>query len=634
MHNFRRILCLYLTVAVILGAAVVSFDAKGFALFGISDEALVQDAQEVNTSEEQIQISETVAYVNVTESEAQTGSDEQISPESLTEAFVIEETSEEKTEAFAESVTEEISSIDTVIPETEIKYHDSYTPGSSAEKVSPLYFLSETVDSLTSVDSINTYTFSVTKRAVFRYSVTHDAPQTVEGWTFSLYCEYYINGDGGEKAYRLIDILNTSSLTVDSSPELGLAPGEYRLVVTKGQAYDSKQYKIEATLKETSEYEVECNDNIYRYTEIYSDVTVNGSASYLPDRQDEDYFLFRMYNDGFIDIKFQHPTVKDKVSVCWQVLFFAEDGTVIYSVNSLFTDDSNSSGKIGLVKGNYYVLVRNRVYTDITYSLTLSRTDNTDYENEKNDSFETSDDIAFGSPVTGTIASQINGLDRDYFKFTVEKNGYCTIDFSHEPISDSDDKNGWNIVLLNESSEVLYKGISAWADDVTVSSPIGLEKGTYYILIDSENLYLNSEKYYLTVDFTAVSDWETESNNSFEKADKLYENTPVWGLLADRETDYDFDYYVIEITENTDITVSFSHEVLSYSKEIFNFTLYDYNKKAVKNESGDSVIKSCSDNATVSSVYKGLVPGKYYVKVSAGIFFDSIKYSLSYAKGE
>ncbi len=655
MRNFRRIICLYLTAAVILSAVIMGFGAENVALFNSaesvelpsdslaesvlpSDSVSSDGAENTNTSElytEKEEITEITA--------PETTVPEITVPETAVPETTVPETTVQETTIPGTTAPEASDEADEMITFEKIlsaqpKLHNAYSPDNKNEKLTPLAFLSETVDSLAAADSINVYTFTVPKRAMFRYKFTHDVPQGAAGWEISLYCEYFLNGDGGAKDYRLVNTLKTTVLTVDSSPELGLAPGEYRLVVKKGNAFDGSTYKIEPELKETADYETECNDNIYRYTEIYSGVPVKGSASYFPDRQDDDYFLLRMYEDGFVDLKFEHATVKDKVSVCWQVLLFSEDGTCVFSVNSLFTDEINKSGKIGLSRGNYYVLIRNRVYADMTYTLTLSRTDNTDYENEKNDSPEAANLIGVGSTVTGTVASQINGIDRDYFRFNLVTNGFVVIDFAHEPIADSNDRNGWNIVLLDENKNVIYKGISAWADDVTVSASIGLGKGTYYVRIDSENLHLNSDKYYLTVNFTEDAARETEYNNTFDTADAVTEHIPVVGVICENKTDYDTDYYVIDIAEKTDVKIEFFHEKAAGHKEIFNFTFYDSKKNAVKpyseNGSGSTVIKSFSDNEKIEAVYKSLEPGKYYVKVTSGIFFADVEYSLSFTKGE
>ncbi len=531
--------------------------------------------------------------------------------------------------------TEDIITFEEILEVSPVPYESNYSPVKEKEKVSELSFLGATEDSLSSADIENVYTFSVTKRSVFSYKFSHPAPEGMEGWEVSLYGEYSVNGDGKEKAFRLLNTVKTTTQKQDISPETGLAPGEYRLVVKKGSAFSGKTYEIEAKLKETTEYETECNDNIYRYNEIYSGVPVKGSASCFPDRQDEDHYMFSMYEDGFIDLKFEHSAVKDKTSVCWQILLFSEDGICLFSANSLFSDTVNKSGKLGLTRGNYYILIRNRVYTNITYKLSVSRTDNKDYETEKNDTKETANAIGTGSTVSGSVASQISGIDRDYFKFTLDKNGWCVIDFAHEPIEDSDNKNGWNITLIDEEGNILYKGLSAWADDVTASSLIGLAKGSYYIKIDSENLNLNSEKYYITVNFSEDASSETEFNNTFNTSDVINLQVPVSGFIAEQGTDYDTDFYIFEITEKDDINIEFAHEKLPGSRDIFNFTLYNFKRQKIKAaDSGQTTIKSLSDSEKTVVSYKDLPAGKYYIKVTPGIFYSDIKYTLTFSKGE
>lgn len=508
---------------------------------------------------------------------------------------------------------------------------NSYLSEGANENIYDLYFFSENKGSLDSAFTVNTYVFTLENRCMFRYFVTHDTLGALEGWKVSLYEEYYVNGDGGEKDYRLINTLLTDSGTEkDKSVELGLMPGAYRLVVTAGKSYTAESYILDVETKDGTGYEIECNDNIYRYTEIYSSVPLKGSASYFNDRQDEDWYLFRVFEDGFSEIRFAHPTIKDKVTVCWQVILYSESGNVLYSVNSLFTDESNKSGGLGLSAGNYYILVRNRVYTDITYTLSVTRTDDVGFENESNDTFSAANGLALNSTITGSVTEKNNVIDRDYFVFEVNTPGCAVIEFSHNPISDSKDKDGWNFILTDNSGRVLFKGISAWADDVKASPVIGLDKGIYYIRVDSENHYHSSEVYYLTVNFTESELWESEYNSTQDYADAMKPDIPINGVLAEMGTDFDYDWYSFELKEAADINILFSHEVLGYSKNIFVFTLYDYEGQEVATVDGKTLIECASDIETVTAEFNGLLAGKYYIKVTSGLFYDNISYSLKY----
>lgn len=650
MYKLRGIIGFYLTVAVLLTVALMPFEKNlvPVEIFSdIEDSTVCEEeslaflesdeptaVESVNIGGEDSSFTDTVLYEESTfvNQNGDFAEDEKVS-ENIAESVTAEHISEsEITEAVEKDLSEEAVSEDIVLTGTMMKpLHNSYAPANK-ENVYQLYFYSENTGALASADSVNVYTFSLESRSVFQYVFSHKEIIGTAGWNISLYGEYYLNGTDGETGYRLLNTLITEpSATKQSSVKLGLLSGNYRLVVSKGVAYTPDSYSIDVISDEGSEFEIECNDNIYRYTSLYSSVPVMGSASYFTDRQDEDWYMFRQYEDGFAQLKFEHPAVNDKTTVCWQIILYSENGTALYSVNSLFTDEIVRSGAIGLPKGNYYVLVRNRVYTDITYTLTLSRADDVSYEIEKNDTKETATAISVNSTVTGSVAQRLSGIDRDYFKFTLDDKGIVMLEFAHQ--ASAEDKNGWNFVLTDETGMILYKGISAWSDDVTASSHIGLPKGTYYVLVDSDNLYLNSSDYYLTVSFMESDEWETEPNNSFELADVINRNVTVTGLIADCGT-ADYDYYSFTLDGQSDISVIFEHELLQEDKNIFTFTLYDgeFNPIAatVGEDSGLKSVNVSSADERVQADFSALSAGTYYVKVSSGIYYNSIMYYLYY----
>lgn len=659
MQKLKGLICFYLTAVLMLLLALSPFASENAIKNAvlISDKEAYAEKPSLSDTAYEVPDTETAVYNSVLPAENNTSEEESLTNEPLssdTSEAAEENAPSEKTEepetqnsSFNEASREEAASSGTVSPDLHNNDNQSgkdfsvlsadtdasYTPGKPGETVSGLNFFTDTVGFLEAADSINVYEFTLDARSVFSFTVFHDQFQDASGWKVNLYAEYLVNGDGNETAYRLINSLSTTTASSDSSPELGLMPGYYRLVVTKGQGYTGSAFRIRISLDETYTYETECNDNIFRYTEIYGDSPIKGSASKYPDRQDEDWYMLRMYEDGYIELSFSHPAVKDKLTVCWQILFYSEDMTEMFSVNSTFDKNLFESGRIGLEKGNYYIAVKNRVYTDMTYTLGIERTTVSDHENERNDTMLTANTIAPGDTMLGIISEQISGIDVDYYKFTLSESSVISIEFSHNPIEDDNDRLGWNFRLYDENNNLLYCGISAWIDDVSVSSPLGLGKGTYYIRIDSEGLYHSTEKYYLSVIAAEETDWETESNDSFGSADKLSENKALTGLLADKNTDYDFDCYTFEIKSAKDVNILFSHEKRTDSKEIFVFTLYDENEKAVNTAYGGKTVSRISIKADTENTevkYTALPAGKYYIRVATGIFFDQIEYSLTY----
>lgn len=628
MYKLRGFIGFYLTVAVLITAALMPF---GNAFIPVS--LFTQNVSDSGNPDADF----------YTEAEKPEISEE------VTDSLHINESTYLKEEFFEE--TEEASSektdVNIDLPEAERTFDNliisenkepaMHNGQGLKENIYPLYFFSENTGALSSAYDANVYTFSLDKRSCFYYTVSHKEIIGTAGWNVSLYGEYYLNGTDGETAYRLINtLLTTPSATKEQSVKLGLIPGNYRLVVTKGSAFTGDNYRIDVFTEEGSDYEIECNDNIYRYTSLFSSVPIKGSASYFTDRQDEDWYMFRQYEDGFAELKFEHPAVKDKTTVCWQIILFSENGTVLYSVNSLFTDNVQRSGAVGLKKGNYYVLVRNRVYTDMTYMLTLTRSDDVSYENEKNDTVGTANEIALNSTVTGSVAHMLNGIDRDYFTFTVDSPGAVMLEFSHP--ATEDDKDGWNISLFDKNGMLLYREISKWSDDISSSSEIGLDTGIYYILIDSDNLYLNSAEYYLTVTFFPGEDYETEPNNSFETADSLTADVPVTGIISDCITDYDYDYYMFTIEKDMEVSVILDHEVLAGNKEIFSFSVYNSEfapvAATVGGEDGFTDVGVPANSERVQADFKILPAGTYYIKVSSGLFYEQVSYYLFFTMKE
>ena len=631
--SVKRILSLiftYFTVAVLLTVAVAPFwDNNDIELLKNDAEAVASDgsAEVLSPSgdEEYSEGAKTESRIEEIKTEQPAVSEDVT--EAVTEA--VTEVSggaytEENTEK-SDSSSQEEGSFVLNLPESL-----TYVPGGKNENVTGLNFFTDTYGMLETSDSINVYTFTLDSSGAFRYTFNHPSTNDGSGWKIGLYQEYLVNGSGEKTALRLINELVTASDSSDSSPEIGLIKGNYRLVVTANGRHSEEVYRISVSHSAGVKYETECNDNVMRYNEIYAGVPIRGSASRFPDKQDADWYMFRMYSDGYVELDFSHPEVKDQLSVCWQVIFYSEDMTEIFSVNSTFTDKEFSSGRIGLHAGNYYIAVINRVYTDITYTLTLSRTGIEGFENERNDTFETADKMYENSTVTGSVSSQINGLDRDYFTFSLSEKGILILEFAHNPISDAEDKQGWNFRLTDKNGKVIYAGISAWADDVSASTAIGLPKGTYYVIIDSEGLYHSAERYYLSTVFTPAKDIETELNDSADTADKLSEGISLSAVLSDRGSDYDYDWYTFTLSKSSDISIDFSHEVLSYSREIFTFTLYDENMNVIKNTDGKTASGVLSDKDTVTAEFSSLPEGKYYVKVSTGIFFDTIGYFVKY----
>lgn len=504
-------------------------------------------------------------------------------------------------------------------------------------------FKSPKKDFLASKDQLKTYEFTVTERGVISYSLAHPASFDLSSWKVRLYAEYFVNGSDGEVAYRLINTLQTDSgKELDTSVNIGVMPGKYRLVVSSGEIYNASDYELNCTFDERTDYETEYNDTLSRYTEIYSGIPVYGTSYYSTETTDVDCFMFRVDYPSFVNISFEHPK-KDLVSVCWKLILTDVNGNEIFTKSSLFSQEKIESGNIGLAPGAYFISVVTHVYYDEEYTLTLNKTASEAFESEINDIKALADEISFSSQISGSCSDRSAAVDKDWYTFTLSSDGYVSLNFSHIVTDTKNTYDAWRISLYNEKNELLYSKKSAINTESVKSPSLGLAKGKYYVLIDNEGMRSSAETYTIEASFVKSAKWETEPNNSVSAADTLTCGVAVNGTMVEIGTDYDTDYFRITLDKKQDISLSLSHSKKTGSKEVFVYTLYDKNMKPVapQDKNGkyfynvfDEIIYQVSNTLETEKTvvyYNSLPAGTYYVKVTSGIYYSNMKYSLTYS---
>ncbi len=497
-------------------------------------------------------------------------------------------------------------------------------------------------DFLASKTQVKTYEFTVSKRGVISYSMSHPASFDLSGWNVRLYYEYYVNGVDGKKAYRLINTLQTDSgKEVDTSVNIGVMPGNYRLVVSAGEIYNASTYELSCTFEARTDYEVEYNDTLSRYTEIFSGLPVHGTAYNSTGAADVDCFMFRVDYPSYVNISFEHPK-KDLVSVCWRLILTDADGNEIFAKSSLFSQEKIESGSIGLAPGAYFISVATHVYYDVEYTLTFNKTASEAFESEINDTAATADKITFSSAVSGSCSDRSTNVDKDWYTFTLSADGYVNLKFTHTVSDKENTYDTWRISLYNEKKNLLYRKNIPMNSESLKSPSLGLAKGKYYILIDNEDMRSSLETYTLEASFVKSSRWEKEPNNSLNFANKLTAASAVNGTMVEIATDYDTDYFKLTLDKKQNISLSLSHSKKTGSKEVFVFTLYDKDMKPVApcdkngeyyfNAFGEIIYKVSNtlDAAETLVYYNSLPAGTYYVKVTSGIYYSNMKYSLTY----
>lgn len=493
---------------------------------------------------------------------------------------------------------------------------------------------------LSSSTLADVYNFTVNQRGTVTLTFKNTKSADLSSWYIRFYNEYFLNGIDGETSYRLLNVVQANSSDEETvSVEIGVMPGNYRVVITSGDIFSAATYKISAQFNPRTDFEVEYNDTPTRYTEIYADVPMIGTASYFTDTTDADYYMLRVYYPSYIDISFEHPA-SDLVSVCWRVNLIDINGNELYAESSIFSQEKIQSGQIGLDEGIYFISVVNHVYSDEQYTLTVTKDSSLNFETEPNDTKNEADEIDFSTPIYGATSNRIGKTDKDWFKVTLEADGYINLDFRHTVTDSENSYNTWKISLYTAEQKLVYcKNIQFNAESV-VSPAIGLAKGTYYILVDNSDMYAVNDTYCVEVSYVENAYWEKEYNNTYETATPLSKGSAINATLIENGTDYDADFYKITLSETQDIFINLSHKVSSSNKECFVFTLYDENMKPVApcDENGKyyysslgELIYSVSntlDKAQTKAYYNSLKAGNYYVKVSVGLYYSNIVYNL------
>ena len=548
-----------------------------------------------------------------------------------------------ETKAQVESLTED--TVPSAVSSVRNATTGTIPPIKTIDTFVPMEFAQDYTAMLTSVDERHIYTFTVTERGFLQYSVKHAELQNFMGWEITLYREHYLNGVDGEIGYMPMNLLKTTALnTTESSPTVGVMPGDYRIVVKATSGISAEEYTLNASFTAAMNHEIECNDTKAAYTELYPGIPMVGSASCYTDKQDDDWYLLRVQKDGKATITFTHEK-SDNVSVAWRVVLYDENGTELYSENSGMNTETVYSGEIGLTKGIYFISVLCRVRCDADYTLSVSTAADDRFERENNDSMATANTLALGGTVNGCITSKAGKLDRDFYRFEMPVRGNFSMVFSHAPANAADtqkkddDKNGWNVRLLSASGQLIYSMISTW-NSATVKMPVmGLEAGVYYVEINSEDLYRNTLTYTLIAGNTESASFEMEPNNTPETATPIAQGVPVTGAIIDA-TDPDDDYYSFSVAAYSRITAVLKHESNGTERDIFSFSVWNAagekmpvysGREPMTDVNGNNVyyVKSLGNQTSVTAYFE-LPAGTYYFKLTSGRFFDEINYSIEY----
>ncbi|MCD7774864.1 MAG: hypothetical protein LUH40_04705 [Clostridiales bacterium] len=580
--------------------------------------------------------SQTVSTAEISAEAADGGSenDDDISADALSVDASSDENSVSDAQIDAGNTSaEDLPDADDILPDsthggTEINEDPASESEREGTSVIPIEVNTIIRDILPSESSINTYTFTLTERGALAYAFTHvTSTGDTCSWEITLFEEYSPDGTGNTVAYREINSITYSAVGEEvSSPVTGLLPGNYRISVECYSGYTSEKFDFAVGFSASEAYETEYNNSQSRYTYLPLNKTLTGSASsYRDGSADADWYMFEITEEGYAAVYFTHGAdTSDNVSsssVAWRIVVTDVEGNEYYYTSSSMEAESLNSGVMGLTEGYYFITVYSHVVSGVSYDISVAFSEDAQIERELNDTPETATPIEVNTQMIGSLTERYEKSDTDYYSFTIESDGFIVLQFLHEALSESND--GWNIQVITESGDTIYSTISDWSQGTLQSPYIGIAAGTYYIKVDSDNIYRNSMVYRLILLTTGDDTWETEPNDTPETADTLEFNETVYGAMIDLGVDFDKDYYAIEIDEPGVVTVSFSHIVSDGSKHGWTVSLLDEDLNVVR------TLSSNWDDSQKSFVFKTEDTGSYYILVETGLYFNSSRYSLT-----
>ena len=253
----------------------------------------------------------------------------------------------------------------------------------------------------------------------------------------------------------------------------------------------------------------------------------------------------------------------------------------------------------------------------ITISMvSRSNGDNPPYESYESSQSNVQEEIKQGTTVeVNQMFSDnlVGGSGEDWFNFTIEKDGYININFTHAIIDN--DRIIWKIYLYEGESvtcyggESFYWGVRGKETNYTTCN-MGVAAGTYNVKVTSGEKS-SDVQYSITINYTEADNWETEINSTKEKANELILNEAKYGTSICYE---DKDWYKVEIPKAGYISITFEHPKLTDDRSNWKMELYESDGITYYGEKEFSWYIYGQDNLTTANM--GVSAGIYYVFVN------------------
>lgn len=466
------------------------------------------------------------------------------------------------------------------------------------------------VGSLTNYDDVDWFYFDLTGRGYYQVSLQLDASQNTNGigrgFNFNLYDANFTEINYAE-AITNYDGKSTAKIAIN--------PGRYYVKVKMNDKWspcDGKKYSLKFTSTQDLSWELENNGTNSSANLISTNATYKGATH---NSSDVDWYKFEVTKEGYVQVNLKldgDMTSSNPIGYGWDLYIYNSNDLTnsIKDYSRVNTYDGVTTPRLGLSKGTYYVKVamddRYAPCNDTVYNIRVNEVADANWETEKNDTNYYANVIKAGTTMSGLLYSK---KDVDWYSFDVTKKGYFNVTLTNSPENSIDNMgSGWNIAIYmaadTTSPIVSYYGIKSTM--TTVNLPYAT--GKYYIKISMNDTYspVTNQVYSFKVNEYSSAVWESENNDSAQKASTLKLNTSVFGYSRTNE---DQDYYKINVPASGKLTISLKNKDEMPSGRGWYVRLYKSTDWGSKLISLENVSNEKKDSLS-------LAKGTYYIIVS------------------
>lgn len=300
---------------------------------------------------------------------------------------------------------------------------------------------------------------------------------------------------------------------------------------------------------------------------------------------EQDYYKFTITKDGYVVLNFKNPKQDDSDAYWKMELYDAQYNSLVYTEIKGNTSSTDSTAT-GIAAGTYYVKVtsaeRYEACSMDTYSLCVQYTESDYWEKEQNESYSTATEMVTGKVYNGTTSKGYD-YEKDYYVFNTSNNGSISVTFTN-PLQD-DSKAYWKVTLYDSSYQKLCDWDITGNVKTTQLPVIGAAKGTYYILVTSNNYYNagSTDIYGINVSCEKSENWEKEFNEDYTSATAMNLNQEYSGVTW-AGYEYEKDYYKFSISRQGMYKVVMSVPKLDSSEEYWLVQIYNSSYEKIKEQ--------------------------------------------------